>query len=214
MIVVWNTGISNSTIARYAHLWKKMGRRRVEDVIILPYSRQRRDEELRRANSYNRRYVILVRPEFIPSPAFFDELDFLYSQKQYVVIPGTYTGLFEFNTDLPVEWGLKGICDAFIALQLSAQHKFTLPNKYIWEWFKKTNSSSVYKIPSRFVGSRELGAAMRNTLGEIIFNPFNKSNSVSFGKVITGGDKWYSKKTQNKMWENAISGWELWEEKK
>lgn len=212
MIILWDVGIPSALMAQYGHLWTRAGEKAGEEVCILPYTPQNERREVKRVNYYHGKRVIFVRPELIPFPSFFEELDYYRAEDQLVVAVKKYNATFKQKQEIPVKWEENGVSNTLLVFQVAGQKEFTVPeNEDIWEWLEKKNRSWVYKIDSSFAGDRYSGISMRNILGSIIYSPFGTGSKKAYGKLITGEQRYTSRAKQSALWRAGLEGWSIWE---
>ena len=212
MIVVWEIGIPSARAIEYRHLWTRMAAKHGEMVFSLPYSRFNEQREFNRVNHLNQQRAVFVKPNVIPFPSFFDELDYLREQDQLVVTIPKYTATFELGNDQPIKWEPDGLSQDLVVFQIAGQSNFMLPEtRDVWKWLEKSRDGRIYRLPSNYCGSVDRGASVRNNLCEMIYAPFSSGSRTTLGKMITGGQKWYSRDKQFKLWDAGMSGWNIWE---
>lgn len=214
MILLWrDPKIPEFYWEAYAHAWRRAGAeageavlsRRLDDTLI------RHEWDL--VNTRPGRYTIWVRPEFIPFPSFFDELDLFREENQLVVALQAYDAAFNPNQEVPYKWTPNGVLNSLVVFQLTGQTTVTLPPSTRTDpfvWLSRTSQRYIYKVPQRYAGSKQRGITTRSTLGEVVYSPFGTNQAVGFGKLITGGQLVGMKQRQFETWENLLRSWEIW----
>jgi len=209
MILVWRPhGIAQRDFRQYVHNWERFTHAAGEEVVTDQLSDRQQNLQWDRVNITPGRRVVWVRPEFIPYPSFFDELDLYQEDAQLVVVLRAYDGLFNLGKDKPALWEPGSVSHSFAAFQLGGQRRWTLPPSSKvepWEWLAKTARSNVYRLPQTYSGNRERGACSRSVLGEVVMSPWGPR---SFGRLTTGGANWVDPERQLRTWRGMVDGWE------
>jgi len=112
MILLWRPrSIATSTWRRYSRLWFRFAASTGEAVQTRDISAQALRQEWDRVNITPGRMVAWVKPTFIPTPEFFDELDH-YLDEGYRVVAQTLDGQLDQN---------------LLVFQLAGQTELALP---------------------------------------------------------------------------------------
>ena len=153
--------------------------------------------------------TLLFHPSFIPSTSFFDELDYLWDQGVYIVVPRKYKGMFNPTEDRPYRLEDDGISRDFALLQLIGQKEFKAPNEFYWKYLESPRKE-IYQIESRFMGDRKSGFSMRSFLGETIPGVFGDGTLTLLGRDLLDNRVYANKATQKKLWRAAIEALSIW----
>lgn len=204
MIVLWRpAGMSDEHHAYWTWCWRKAAEKQRETITQDTWDGSAVMRQWDRVNTTHGRCVIWARPEFIPSPALFDELDYLRREEQLVVTVSRYSAAFVAGYESPVQWVPKGVDGSLVVFQLSGQSEALLPPSHhqdIWEWLSEERPF-VYHTPQRFSGDHGLGAwASRSVLGEIVYSPFSQPPP---------GAPWTHEK-QLALWHERMKAWTIW----
>lgn len=215
MIVVWTpSDMPRRQLEQYVHCWSRFAKGYADQVILLDPVRSNYDEQWAAIEHRPGRCTLWVHPSFIPFPSFFDELDYLYTADQYIIALHRYEAIFNRGADKPYSWEPEaGVSRAFVGFQLNGGKNRRIGPTHqrdVWACLDKTKNSNLYRVPCRYSGNKKRGAAMRCTLGEVIFDPFGETSSVCVGRVAMGGDKWLSRERQYTLWRDMMEAWELW----
>lgn len=197
--------IADRDMQRVSRAWTKAGSGVGEPVMQVPWDDWRREWD--RVNTQNGRFVLFVRPEFIPSPAILDELDVYREEGQLVVALQKYNAAFHFGNDRPYEWQPAGISSAFMCFQLTGQTRHVLPPHSEvdpWEWLVRPRAW-VYRVSQRYAPE---GRSV-SCLGTVYPGVWGGSEAV-IGRLSSGGVRLTSKRVLWQQWSDALDGWNLW----
>lgn len=206
MILLWRpANIFDCDFGQWRHGWTQLAARMKEAVVERPW----RPDEIQRAwdriNITPGRYVIWVRPEFIPLPAFADELDVYRNEGQLLITLQKYRGVFELRHKMPCQWEPDGVSPHLVVFQLTGQQDRTLPafsKIEVWKWLTKRRSW-VLPLKQRWM---EIGgaAATRSILGDTFVSPWEPDTA---GTLVTGASRWWSPPAQLHAWREQVQAW-------
>ena len=210
MIVIMNPPhVGDGRVGRLRDAWTCFARRHGETVMVCALTPQNERRILSGANRTNGR-LIVVRPNFIPSPSFFNELD--YHRENGILVTLVYKDHMYFNPgeSLPYKYVKKGIDNSVMVFQLSGQDKFTVPENISERWLWEKKSPRILRLRQSFVGDSALGASTRSDIGEIIPGIDKQSPVVNMGCFCVGGNLHYPKEVQMKLWDAAVEAMSIW----
>lgn len=213
MIILWKPqAVPDCDWHRYCHCWKKQAAVAREEVLTRPLTDRDQRQVWDCINELPGRLVAWVRPEFIPLPSFFDELDYLRHENQYIVVQQRYDAVYSPGFNEPTKWTPNGVSRALVVFQFTGQSAFTLPPsarvKDLWGWLART-SPRIYHTPQRFSG-QDGQATSRSRLGVTVVDPFLGAPYGTAGRIITGGAKPVEVTQQLAHWRDLVNYWELW----
>lgn len=207
MITVWKpANMFDCDFSQYRHGWTGLAAKMRETVVEKPW----RPDEIQRAwdniNVTPGRFVIWVRPEFIPLPAFADELDVYRDENQLIIVQQRYRGVFQLRQKMPSEWTPDGVSPHLVVFQMTGQQKCKLPlfsKCEAWKWLSKKRSW-VLPLKQRWL---DLGgaAATRSVLGDTFVSPWEPDTA---GTLVTGDSRWWSPVSQLHAWREQVQAWQ------
>jgi hypothetical protein len=87
MILIWKPReIARRDFLQYKHCWARLARKWGEEVVSADLTDSEQNSWWDRVNSTPGRFVIWVRPEFVPLPAFSDEVDVYREEGQLIIL--------------------------------------------------------------------------------------------------------------------------------
>jgi len=171
-----------------------------------------RDNEKRLLEDANRTNgrLIIVRPEFIPSPTFFQELDYMREQGILIVLLKKSRMYFNPGESQPYRQIDDGLDKSLMVFQLAGQTRHTVPPKITEEWLEKKRAMYILRLAQGFLGGSDVGASTRSQLGEVIPGVSGTGSVVKMGCFDVGGDLLYSRDTQVRLWMASVEAMATW----
>jgi len=201
--------LTNNKDTEYKEIINNLARKVGEEVCVLRDTPGNISKLFEGVNYANGR-TIIFRPSFIPSPSFFEEIDYLYEQDVHVVVPSAYTATFNPEEDVPYEMYETGVSHDFIVFQLMGQKEFVIPRGFHWGYLENVNNSRVYRLESRYCGNFKNGFSLRSSLGDIIPGIRRHTKNVFLGKDAVGGDAVTDRVVQKRLARAAIEALRIW----
>ena len=201
--------LTNNKATAYKDVIRQFARIGGEEVSVLPDTPAVITQLFRDVNYTNGR-LIIMRPSFIPSPSFFEELDYFYNQGVHIIVPRAYQAVFNPGEDTPYRMDEQGICKDFVVFQLMGQKSFVLPQDFHWEYLENVKRNSIYRIESRYSGSFETGFSLRSTLGDIIPGVTKGGSIVFLGRDDLNRDTIIERGIQRKLVNAAEKALSIW----
>lgn len=212
IVILQPPTLSDSRLAFYKDAWTAFARRNGEEVMSTALTRENEDRLLSDASRTNGR-LILVRPEFLPSPTFFGELDYMREQGILVVLLKEYRMYFNPGEELPYKKIAKGLDNNLMVFQLAGQEKIVTPPRITRQWLEKKRAMYIARLSQGFLGGSKDGASTRSSLGEVIPGVCRTGSIVKMGCFCVGGDLHYARSTQIELWTasvRAMATWSKW----
>jgi len=174
-----------------------------------------RDNEKRLLEDANRTNgrLIIVRPEFIPSPTFFQELDYMREQGILIVLLKKSRMYFNPGESQPYRQIDDGLDKSLMVFQLAGQTKFTVPHKINEQWLEKKRAMFITRLEQGFLGDSHCGVSTRSQLGEVVPGVAGTGAIVEMGCFDIGGTRIFPRASQLKLWRaavEALSTWHKW----
>lgn len=197
---------------RYCHCWDKMGRAWGEPVSVVDDTESAESQLVAKINQIPGRWVVLVRPQFIPSLTFRQELDLYRDEKQLVICLQDYEGVWQLKHEHPCQWEPKGVSRTLAVFQLTGQHKWKVPTRAvpdIWKWLGSTPRGNVYRVPQQFAGMEGCAFTV-SKLGTVVLGLWGGTGS---GRLITGDRRFLDPQHQLAAWRAHVEAWEQYLER-
>lgn len=213
MIVCWRLPhMPDSDFRRVAHCWFHTAAQHGEALTTPDLTSDNLDRYWDHVNLTNGPRVVWVNPCFIPSPAFFDELSYYKSEDFYIVCLRTYDAAFQPGADQPCKWAPNGeISSGLVVFQLTGQQRLQLPSsrrvRDYWHWLARKNSAGILRLGQTYAGIPDVGPMARSNLGVLMPECWDGEYGT-FGRVIMGDSRWYSKRALHNHWNERIAAWE------
>jgi hypothetical protein len=210
MIVLWQTNISDRAMDEYRHVWTRFAAAHGEPVMVLPHTEFNERREFASINHKNGRMVAFIKPSFIPSPAFFDELDYLWEAGVHIIVPQSYKAIFNPGEDRPYKWTSTGTSHEYVIFQLAGQEELIVPPTLNWKYLENKQLDAIYRVPQNYYGDVVRGASLRSNLGEVVPGAFGPAGLRAMGHVVTGGQRWYTQNKQRSLWKAGVEAWAIY----
>jgi len=202
--------LTNNKVNEYKEVIRDFARKNGEEVCVMADTPENLTRIFASVNYTNGRCII-IRPSFIPSPGFFEELDYLWEQKIHVIVPQAYRAVFNPGETSPCRLDLlKEIAQDLIVFQLMGQKKFILPRSFHLDYLKNEQRDCIYRIESRCFGSTDKGISFRNTLGDILPGITKNRSHTFLGSDAINRDRYAIKTTQKRLWRAVIESLRIW----
>lgn len=196
---------------RLAHCWFREAGDHGEALTTPDLTSDNLDRYWDLVNGQNGPRVVWATPNFIPSPAFWDELDYYKGEEFHLVCLRNYEAAFHPGADTPCKWEPDGtVSSALVVFQLAGQSRLRLPSARhtdIWRWLARKSSAGILRLGQTYAGLPDAGPMARSNLGTLMANCWDGSHGT-FGRVITGDGRWYSKDAMHTHWEERVAAWE------
>lgn len=210
MIVLMNPPeVGNGRVGRLRDAWTGFARKHGETVMICSFTPENERRILGGANRTNDR-LIVVRPGFIPTPTFFQQLDYFRENEIYTVLLNRQRMYFNPGQDQPYKYITEGIDKSAMIFQLAGQTKFIVPEKISDRWLMEKRDRRILRLDQTFMGDSEKGASTGSEIGEVIPGIDKQSSLVNMGCFCVGGDLHYPKNVQMNLWDAAVEALSIW----
>jgi len=210
MIVILNPPqVGNGRVGKLKDAWTGFSRKHGETVMECADTRLNERRILNGANRTHDRLVV-TRPGFIPSPSFFEELDYLREQGIYVVLMKRKKHYFNPGETRPYKSIDDGIFNDVAVFQLGGQDKFLLPENIDFHWLATRRRMEIIRLNSMFLGSSERGGTHGSIIGEVVPGIDGRAQAVHMGCFNMGGDLHYPKSVQMRLWDGGVEAMSIW----
>jgi hypothetical protein len=209
IVILRPNAMGDGRLSWYKDAWTGFARRNGEEVMSTLDTGENEKRLLEDANRTNGRLVV-VRPEFIPSPTFFRELDYMREEGILIVLLKKAKMYFNPGENQPYRSITTGLDKSLMVFQLAGQTRRTAPPRITGAWLERKRAMYILRLKQGFLGDSDIGASTRSQLGEVIPGISGTGSVVKMGCFGVGGDLLFSRDRQINLWMASVEAMATW----
>lgn len=197
-------------MGQYKDAWTGFARAHGEEVMLCEDTPANEQRLIQQANYHNGRYV-LVWPQFIPSPVFFQELDYYREQGIYLVKHTKYRYYFNPGDPVPYKQENIGTDRNVLIFQMAGQNKWTVAQNASFRTIEKLKCRRSMSLSSEasfddISGHFNIRSILGDTLPGVAHN--GQVYNIGIGGLYGGAT--VKRRRQLEIWRAAVEAMSIW----